>query len=62
LHDLNNLRALVLMNMQITDEGLATLEQLPNLKVLSIRGSQVTQEGVDKFKAAHASCKVLPIH
>jgi len=53
------LQLLKLLGFEISDEGLAHLEQSASLKVLNIKPGSFSREALERFKAARPDCEVI---
>lgn len=50
---------LQLDSLQITDDGLKYLENMPQLEGLEINGTKVTTKGIDKLQRALPNCQIV---
>ncbi len=58
LADLKRLKFICLVNLDITDEALQTLQQIPSLQTIELYGTEITNAGVADLKAALPNCKI----
>ncbi len=46
-------------NRQVTDQGIASLPQLPKLKQIALEGTAVSEKGVTYLRRRYTGCKVV---
>ena len=56
--DLKKVTGLILINNEITDEGLKEVAKLQKLEYLNLYGSQITKAAVVEFKKSLPNCKI----